>query len=230
MKADKKEENKLEAVFKRLDQEEFRHRMQSSFPAVYLTIISIIQGVAMGILVYNTFEYIKDPKITGCYVRFLPYSAMCFIFLIVVTREYTWLVGTLKWSPKVLDTIIPFVLGLSEIIPVFYLTSPHIWWLLVAILCFVGSAAFSNTLWNCKKSMFGENEKAYSRTVSALKWDRLIALIATDISIFSWILLPKKVWYLEKVFLILLLVCVVAIMYKDEKFIKALHKDFNLSQ
>lgn len=164
----------MKSVFDPLNTAEFKRRIGDSFPAVYLTLISIIQGVAMGILASNTFMYIKDTNLAEPWVRFLPYSTMSFILLIVVTYEYTWFVGVFKWSPKIWDTIIPFALGLSEIGPMFYLTNPCTWWLLTAIFCCVGAGGFFNTLWNCKQFMFGENEKAYRRTRNTLRWIYLL--------------------------------------------------------
>ena len=221
---------KMKHVFNPLDTEEFKCRTGNSFPAVYLTVISIIQGVALGILASNTFDYIKNPDFAEHWIRFLPYSAMSFISIIVVSFEYTWFVGVFKRSPKIWDTVVPFVLGLSEIGPMFYLTNPSSWWLLTSVFCCVGAGSFFNTLWNCKQSMFGK--KAYHMTRSNLKWNILLALIAALNCTFAWIwiLSSMEVWYLEILFFILLIICTVGMMCKDEKFMKDLHKDFGLSR
>ena len=218
----------MEHVFDPLNKKEFKSRMAESFPAVYLTAISIIQGVALGILASNTFCYIKDPNLAEPWIRFLPYSVTSLIFLIVVTYEYTWFVGIFKYSPKIWDTIIPFVLGASEIAPMFYLTNPRIWWVLVTIFCFFGAWGFLNTLRNCKEPMFGENEQAYRRTRNTLKWDISIAMVGAVISSFAGILSPIKVWYWETPFWGSVIGIVTYMIVREEKFLKALHRDFGL--
>lgn len=221
-------EKKMKSVFEPLSTTEFKRRIGDSFPAVYLTVISIIQGVALGILAYNTFGYIKDPKLVEPWIRFLPYSAICFILIIILTCEYTWFIGVFKWSPKIWDTIVPFALGLSEVVPMFYLTNPQSWWLLTAIFCCVGAAGFFNTLRNCKQLMFGENKQAYRRTINTLKCDILLALIAALNCVFAWNFSSRKNWWLEIPFYIIFIALAVYMIYKEEKFLNELHKDFGL--
>lgn len=218
-------------IFNPLNTEEFKSRIAESFPGAYLTIISIIQGVALGLLAANTFGYIKDPALAEPWARFLPYSAMSFLIIIVVSYEYTWFVGVFKWSPRIWDTIIPFALGFSEIGPIFYLTNPKIWWFLTAAFCGFGALGFSNTLWNCRQPMFEGNDQAYNRVRNTLKWDIFIALIAALICVFAGVFYSASMkvlyWYLcEILFLISLFVIVIFLLYKEERFMKDLHSDF----
>ncbi|RLB35480.1 MAG: hypothetical protein DRH12_16665 [Deltaproteobacteria bacterium] len=220
----------MEPIFKPLYKEEFRRRIGDSFPAVYLTLISIIQGVALGILASNTFSYIKDPHLAESWTRFLPYSVMSFISIIVVSYEYTWFIGIFRWSPEIWDTIIPFALGASEVGPMFYLTDPQSWWLLTSVFCYVGAGALFYTLWNCKQSIFGTNEAAYRRTKNTLKWDILIVLVAALNCTLAWILLSREIWYLEILFFVFSIGCAVVIICIGEKFTNGLHRDFGLTR
>jgi hypothetical protein len=214
--------------------EEFKRRMGESFPSVYLTIISIIQGVALGLLAKNTFEYIKTSGSAELWLRFLPYSVMSFLIIIIVSYEYTWLVGIFRWSPKFLDVIIPFVIGLSEIGPMFYLVNPKIWWFLAAAFCFFGGGGLLNTRRNCKCLMFGENRQAYNRVRNALKLDIIIAFISVPICIFAGVIHSpsmKKVlyWHLyEILFLIFFFGIAIFLLCKDDRLMKNLHSDFGV--
>jgi len=221
----------MKYIFNPLNTEEFKSRIAESFPSAYLTIISIIQGVALGLLATNSFGYIKDPCLPETWVRFLPYSFMSFLTIIVVTYEYTWFVGVFRWSPRIWDTIIPFALGFSAIGPIFYLTNPKIWWFLTAAFCGFGALGFFNTLWNCRQNMFDKNKKVYIRVRNTLKSDILIALIAALICIFAGLFYSSSMkilhWYLlEILFLISLFGIVIFLFYKEERFMKNLHSDF----
>ncbi len=219
----------IEPVFNPLDKEEFKRRIENSFPNVYLTFISIIQGVALGILVTNTFVYINAVTANDLsWTRYLPYSIMSFVLLMIMSYEYTWFVGVFRWSPKVLDTVVPFVLGASEITPTFFLAQPRKWWITTAIFCILGAIGFWNSLRNCKKSMFPGNIKAYELTSAALKSDILIALLfALSCFIASNLSLNRfNNW--EIPFYLLFVALSAAMIAREERFMKKLHEAFGL--
>lgn len=224
----------MKPIFEPLTEKSFQHRIMDSFPGVYLTTISIIQGVALGILATNTFDYIKNPALAEhwVWVRFLPYSVISFIMIILVSLDYAWFVGVFRWSPRIWDTLIPLVLGFWEVGPMFFLTDPKTWWLLTATFSFVGAAAFSNTLWHCKQPMFGQNKQAYRRTKTELWVNIVTALIGTLISILAWRLLSMKVihGYWEILFLFPIFACQIFMIWTEEKFMKGLHSDFGFSR
>lgn len=226
---------KKEYVYDPLTKEEFKKRIISSFPAVYLTIISIIQGVALGILAYNTFGYIKNPEFAGRWLMFIPYSIISFIIILIVSYEYAWFVGIFRWSPRIWDSVVPFTLGFSELIPMFFLTRARNWFLSTGIFCFIGALAFLNSVKNCKKDMF-ENDKinyrSYRRTKNELLTNILISMIAGLFCIFISIFAPIKSFYSYKgnMFLIFLLICGIVILWKGEKFMDGIHSDFGLTR
>jgi len=225
----------MEPVFNKLDREEFKRRIAESFPAVYLTIISIIQGVALGILATKTHEYIKNSCLAEPWLRFLPYSVMSFLLIIVVSHEYTWFLGIFKWPPRVLDTVIPFAIGFSEISPMFFLTNSRIWWFLTAAFCSFGALAFSYTLWNCRRAWFRENtnKEAYDKLISTLRQDISMALILAPICICGGVFYSSstKVLYWnwpEILFFISLFTIAIYILLMEQRFMKELHHNFSL--
>lgn len=144
--------------------------------------------------------------------------------IIIVSFEYTWFVGIFRWLPKIWDTIIPFFLGLSEVNPMFFHRSSQLVVEDCSILCY-RCWGFFNTLINCKEYLFGENKQAYRRTKKALKWDIWIACIEAIICICGWIFSPIKVQILC---LFLLFALLVALVWKEEKYLKGLYSDFGL--
>ena len=221
-------------IFDPLTPDEFKKRINENFPSAYLTLISIIQGVSLGILANNTFTYIKDPCLAEPWESFLPYSIMCFFLIIIVTYEYVWFIGVFHWSPKIWDTFIPFFLGISEIVPMFYLTSPKIWWLCTAGFSVCGAFGFYNSLRNCKEPMFCGNKKMYNRVRKTLKQDVILALAAAIICLFAVFSASKYMkvihWYLPDILFLVSLTCIaIVLICKEEKFMRDLHEDLGFT-
>ncbi len=206
----------------------FKRRSSETFPSVYFTLISIIQGVGLAILVTKTFEYITTDNLTEHWIRYFPYSIISFFILILVVYEYTWFIGVFRWTPKIWDTAIPFFLGAIEISPMFFLTNPQNWWLLMAFFAIMGALAFYNSYYHCIPSNFGSNNTAYLRTKNTLKKDIIISLIVTLICSSSFILLlligPSLI--VEIPFSLLFVTLIMFMIYQEERFWVALHKDF----
>ncbi len=227
----------MRQVFKSLDQgSEFPDRVAASFPGVYLTLISVIQGGALVLLLANTLGYVKDANLSAHWGQFLPYSLMSLAIVVLVTYEYTWFVAVYRWSPGILDVTIPFTLGILEGIPLFYFTEPRIWWLLQIVFCIGGVAAFSHTLANTRKrkgAIFGTNEPAYVRTEASLRRNIVISFVAAAICVMAVLISLIGIldgWPLTIALGIPYFLCAVGMVWSDEKFVKALHHDFGFDR
>ncbi len=172
----------FKAVYQPLDQQEFKRRMGESFPAVYLTVISIVQGVALGILAQNTFGKISTTTSVSLsfILSLLPYAVLSFMVIVTVSFEYNWFVGIYRWSPRLWDSFIPLLLGLSQIGPLYFLNSPRVWWILNAVFAVIGTIAFNNTRMNQRKDMFSD-QKVYNETQEGVFLDILIAFITAPV-------------------------------------------------
>ncbi len=219
-------------IYEPLDEEEFRKRIGESFLTVYLTLISIIQGVALVILATETFKYINGSEITQPWGRFLVYSIISFFTLIVLSYQYTWFVGIFRWSPRFWDILIPFFLGIFEISPMFYFTKPVVWWLFTGIFSLIGAGALFHTKWQCKQSMFGDNLDAFYKTKNILIFNITTSIIAFFLCLFASSILYFEVIssYWEYLFIPLLIICMCIMICLTEKFMKNLHKDFKLER
>lgn len=210
---------------KPLDRETFSERITQSFPSAYLTNISIIQGVALGLLANSSFEYIKCASEFNWIV--ILRIAVSFLSLIIISIEYTWVIGLFRWSPRILDTIIPFALGFSEIIPMFYLTGKdsEAWWLYTAVLCLVGTLAFFNSLVRCDLHMFSKNYRSsYDRTEKAF-WESILATHILSLICFTvWVF---KVSENNQITILgIIIACELYLLLAGKKYMKSLHKDF----
>jgi hypothetical protein len=125
----------------------YAERLKRTFPGIYLTLISIVQGVAVYTLSYVTTLY-WGKGAASAWLPYVPFSLTSFVVIVVVTFEYTWFVALFHWQPKVLDVTIPLALGLFEILPMYYFASPIWWRLFTAFLCLGGAAAYAYPWYN----------------------------------------------------------------------------------
>ncbi|MGZ3583083.1 MAG: hypothetical protein ACXWP0_19230 [Ktedonobacterales bacterium] len=125
----------------------YAERLKRTFPGIYLTLISIVQGVAVYTLSYVTTLY-WGKGATSAWLSYVPFSLTSFVVIVVVTFEYTWFVALFHWQPRVLDVTIPLALGLFEILPMYYFDSPIWWRLFTAFLCLGGAAAYAYPWYN----------------------------------------------------------------------------------
>src|SRR5947207_15779336 len=89
-------------IYRPLEREEFQNRMAASFPAIYLTNVSIIQAVALGILAEHSFGYVSalESHRFALWAPIIPYALMSFTLIVLTSFEYHWFVGMYQWSPK----------------------------------------------------------------------------------------------------------------------------------
>ena len=165
-------------VFTPLDRNEYKTRCESLIPTIYLTFISIIEGVALGLLAQQFFTFSSDSKshIEDLYVR-APYALSTFLSMVIVTYEYIVLTLVERYSYQLLDTIILFGLGLFQIGPSFFLSDPLWWWATNAVFCAAGVIAFINELYRSKEYAFAE-KGIYHMTKRKLQFDVCVSVMA----------------------------------------------------
>ncbi len=179
-------------IYRRLEPEEFQNRMASSFPAIYLTNVSIIQAVALGILMERTFGYVAglDAQDFARWAPMLPYALMSFTLIILTSFEYHWFVGMYQWSPKAVDTIAPYAVGVAEIGPLFFLTAPRVWWFLSMAVPIVAAAVYCNTLVHAREDMF-VSEEIYEHARQNIRHDIVLTSTIAAVAIVLGITYPR---------------------------------------
>jgi len=96
-------------------------RSLATFPDGYLNHISIIQGVALGLLIQQAFVAITSDKYSEYRIGILGEATLLFLCVVIVSYEYIWFLTIMRWTPRFSDTLIPLALGVTEIIPIFLL-------------------------------------------------------------------------------------------------------------
>jgi len=99
--------------------DELVSRLESSFRDVYLQLLSIIQGVAFGFLATITLSRRSS-------LNAVEWWALLASLVLVLTVWQDYMVGStaFAWIPTLLDTIIPFGLGVAEFAMIAFAVGP----------------------------------------------------------------------------------------------------------
>lgn len=120
-------------------------QLEESFRDLYLTLISIIQGVTVAFLAEHLFA---APHPTTS--QWLAY-VVCFLVMVVVWMEY--MVGScaFTWIPTLLDSVIPFSLGMAQFpLIIAARESAGAFLTRLAIFLAVGVVAYGNWLYHAR--------------------------------------------------------------------------------
>jgi len=133
----------------------------SHFPTIYLTIISLLQGIALSQLIPNLLNYLKIVDNPWSHVQLVPLVLMLLV-IFIVWHHYAIGIFFLRWFPNIMDTIIPFIISIGQ----FYLMSflevktsmydvnTEAWTLGYAIVLIVGSFAYFSASWRVDATLF----------------------------------------------------------------------------
>lgn len=152
----------LQETLEPLTREVLVRRSLATFPDGYLNHISIIQGVALGLLIQQAFGALTSDKYADYRVGTLGEAVLLFLSVVIVSYEYIWFLTIMRWTPRFSDTLIPLLLGITEIIPIFLLTSFR-WWLgFMAVFEAMGAVAFKHSLSNLTRGLFPNDDQTYA--------------------------------------------------------------------
>ena len=133
----------------------------SHFPTIYLTIISLLQGIALSQLIPNLLNYLKLADNPWANVQLVPLVLM-FLVIFIVWHHYAIGIFFLRWFPNIMDTIIPFIISIGQ----FYLMSfldvktsindinTVAWTMGYAMVLIIGSFAYFSASWRVDATLF----------------------------------------------------------------------------
>ncbi|GAA0585322.1 hypothetical protein GCM10010172_83060 [Paractinoplanes ferrugineus] len=122
-------------------------------PNGFITIISIIQGVALALLAQNTFP---RPTLLICVQ-----SITLLLVFVSVFYYYLTMSVLLRWAPSFLDCFLPFAIAGLEIPPAFFLGDVSSWCMwLAAFWLFTMAGLWITGKWS-PPSHFGEARQAW---------------------------------------------------------------------
>jgi hypothetical protein len=147
--------------------------LKTAWSSVYLTLISLIQGVALAYL-FERFAEKMQPSIESVDASTWLKFGSAVMILVIVWQEY--LSGSIAFVsvPTLRDAFIPFLLGVVEFfVSHFVGTAGPYWYISVCALWLLGSVAY----WNfyCQAGQYRENDYILKSTlkpkgVSYFKW------------------------------------------------------------
>jgi hypothetical protein len=139
---------------------ELRKRTTDVFETINFTLVSIIQGVALALLLENMVSALRQESGIVSVLVISSSAVFSFISIGVVFYEYSWLSIVLRWTPTPADTFIPLILGSTEILPVFFLDQPQWYWSLMLVFFAAAAAAYCYSRSKCVPDRFLVTQKA----------------------------------------------------------------------
>ncbi len=209
-------------------------RTIETFPTGYLTLIAIIQGVALAILAQFAIPLIfaLDPSVKMNRVLVAGESAAGFVTIVITSYMYMWFTTVMRWVPTFWDTFIPYALGVGEIVPFFLLQRPTDWWIAMTCLGTIGVGAFTHTLVRSSEEAFGDRPEAYRRSKTLLTGLLLFAIawaVSSGVAAFVF----TNTSQLESTAALapwLYLITGAAMIGFSERILKAVHADYGIER
>src|SRR5437764_2893012 len=124
-------------------------RLMRLHESSYLTLLSVVQGVATGFLGASMPSHF----VVSEWLLFVA----TFAFLVLVWAEYNMGVAGLCWIPTFRDALIPFALCMTEILLSRLLAQPQYWFFSASVFCVIGFLAFLNMYSRARR--YPENEE-----------------------------------------------------------------------
>ena len=167
----------------------------------YLTLISIIQSLVLGLLLTGVFKQLSmDLSHLPGWGYFLRALAS-FLLAILVWHEYAIGAATDQWAPGFLDSLIPFFFGVVQFamiefasptykIDVLNLSNEQGWLLFVFLFCCVGALAYWNQDANRKRENSG-----YEMPRQKLKFEYLGFSCSVTFGLLIGVIVGTSLWY-----------------------------------
>ena len=180
-------------TFDQLDEAQFRARVQNNSAQTFLTMISIIQGVAFYFLINNAFPLFYSGALK-VHREFLIYPALSFASIITVFFLYSWFVSITYRPPDIREAGIPFLVGLTQIFPMFCFEQPKHWFGFFAVFLGASIVALHNTLRGLSPRDFGERFRpAYDKSRHEELTNIAVCVILVCVSLAAFSFYPSGV-------------------------------------
>jgi hypothetical protein len=150
-----------------LDPKVLARRAVELTPVGYLTIVSIIQAVALSFLATNIFtmwDQNQSQKVLATVQ-----SLALFILLVFVFHFYVSMTMFLRWRPSFLDSLVPFAIGAVEVPPVLLLGRSTPWMVSLELFWLFASLGLISTMTYSKREQFGSVDAAHYVLVRYLR-------------------------------------------------------------
>jgi hypothetical protein len=158
-------------------------RLKSQFAPAYLTLASIIQGVALSTLVI---------RVEATYANFNAVAWLLtvtsFLVILDIWHEYLMMVLAYVWLPTLLDSIVPFAFVAAELFLAHFVYGNERGWLLAYAGCYlVGIAAWFMQNVQVRR-LTDENREIHDLLASQDRFRGVIVIILAVLSLLAWAL------------------------------------------
>jgi hypothetical protein len=108
-------------------------RLLDYMPTYYVTLVSVIQVIALGLLFASIFEEMSGLS-RGTFDPIWSILILAMLLIIIsIWITYTRLTSVMRVVPQTMDGIIPFFFGLAEAIPIFCITLHVVAWFYLSL-------------------------------------------------------------------------------------------------
>ncbi len=143
-------------------------RRLESFATGYQTLVAIIQGVAFGALIATGQDAVFRRGSVPQHLITAGQLITTFTVIVAVTDQYLQLVRAVQWSPKSVDTAVPYVLGVGQVAMATTLGNNARWWGSAAILSLSSAWAFRYSRVRARRAQFAGGKPHYRAFVSTV--------------------------------------------------------------
>lgn len=145
-----------------LNGEVLRKRSLEVFPNAYMTVVSIIQGAALAVIVsQGVLALTASPRIEGFqFGVVLCQLLVSWLTLVTIFYMYVWYTMMVRYTPTILEALLPLALGTSEIMLATSIGYPQRWIWAAFATSIAGTLAFANSLARVTRAMFPGEETA----------------------------------------------------------------------
>jgi hypothetical protein len=142
--------------FKALSKADLKVRIEEGSPQNILTIVSIIQGMALASYVSGAAPIFHGGKFT------LPAATAALVSLAAIVSVYfyyNWFAALVIRPPHIRESIIPFAIGVSQIAPTYYFDKPQVFLLWHSVFLISSILGLVNTFMYLDESNFSPDFK-----------------------------------------------------------------------
>lgn len=131
------------------------------FPNIYLSVTSLLQGIALSQLVPIILIYLRVVPNPWSDIHLLPLVIMMLI-IFIVWHQYAISIFFLRWFPNIIDTLVPFLIGIGQFVLLSYINietqieeiQMEPWTLGFAGFLIAGSFAYFLAAWRMEAELF----------------------------------------------------------------------------
>ena len=181
----------------------------NSFSGMYLTMLSIMQGVAMSLLAGKVpVTKTAWQSISAHGIEYLMMCLLTLIIIIVLWHSYFWLAVIASWTPLIWDSLFMFSIGAIELIAIKSIGSTG-WFYAIGLLGIVGGHQYKYNVkrlpmesWSAKPNDNAEDIGQWIRDYKTrrgenlLKLSEVLFLVTALFDICSLLKFPFFTWIL----------------------------------